>query len=93
MNSTTAQKVISDKYTLFQVSQYPNRADVLNMTTKLAKLLELQTTVDQTLIEVGENATIQMKILGVIVNKASEQACQWVSMVQVDSAKKYETPM
>lgn len=55
--------------------------NVTDVITKLGELLELQTTVYDVVLQEGENVTVHMEALSVIVNKTLEQACQWVRIV------------
>ena len=41
--------------------------------------MELRNTVNDLLQAEGENPTVKTKALSVIINKTSEQACEWVS--------------
>ena len=49
------------------------------MIARMAELMELRNTVNDLLQAEGESATVKTKALSVIINKTSEQACEWVS--------------
>ena len=68
----------TEKLTDQQMGNLDFQFNVTNIASKMTELFNLHNTVMEILEEEGENATIEMKALSVILNKTLQHAHSWV---------------
>ena len=68
----------TEKLTDQQMGNLDFQFNVTNIASKMTELFDLHNTVMEILEEEGENATIEMKALSVILNKTLQHARSWV---------------
>ena len=71
---TTDTELLTDQ----QMGNNDFQFNVTNIASKMTELFDLHNTVMEILEEEGENATIEMKALSVILNKTLQHARSWV---------------